>query len=265
MAALTAPRATIQKGVNIVVFNSLDVQLKANVVVYDGALIVLTGGYGKPGVTGTGLIAAGVAQLVPELPSITAGSSDGATTIRVTQGVFKFNNSASSDLIAQANVGQPCYVVDDNTVALTSGGGTRSLAGTIMEVDTQGVLVSIGMQLVPQNAALAVAPEGSVEALVAAGAISVNTRVTTLTLPTGAQAFTLANGLFIGQRKTVVVVGIAGSPVGTITPATPSGFATVTTLGLKGQTVTFVWAGAGAWYIESIGSIAGATGLVTVT
>lgn len=262
MAALTAPRATIQKGVNIVVFNSLEIQLKANVVVYDGALIVLTGGYGKPGVTGTGLIAAGVAQLVPELPSITAGSTDGATTIRVTQGVFKMNNSSAGDLIAQINVGQPCYVVDDNTVALTSGGGTRSLAGTIMEVDTQGVLVSIGMQLVPQNAAAAAAPEGSVEAISAAGALSVNTRISTLAV-TGTTAYTLANGLFIGQRKTVIVISGATTPVGTITPATPSGFATVGTLGVKGQGVTFVWAGAGAWYLESVSSVA--TGTTTVT
>lgn len=251
MAALTAPRATIQKGVNKVVFDSLEVQLKANAVVFDGALIVLTGGYGKPGVTGTGLIAAGVAQLVPELPSITAGTSDGATTIRVTQGVFKMNNSASTDLIAQINVGQPCYVVDDNTVALTSGGGTRSLAGTIMEVDSQGVNVSIGMQLIPQNANNTVAPEGSVEALSAAGAISVNTRITTLAI-TGTTAYTLANGLFLGQRKTVVEISGAGSPVGTITPATPSGFVTITTLTAKGSGANFVWAGAGAWYLESV-------------
>jgi hypothetical protein len=248
---LTAPRATIQKGVNKVIFDSLDVQLKANVVVYDGALIVLIGGYGKPGVTGTGLIAAGVAQLVPELPSITAGTSDGATTIRVTQGVFKFNNSASTDLIAQANVGQPCYVVDDSTVALTSGGGTRSLAGTIMEVDSSGVFVSIGMQLVAQGAGLAAAPEGSVEAISAAGALSVNTRISTLAV-TGTTAYTLANGLFIGQRKEFVVISGASSPVGTVTPATPSGFATITTLTAKGAGANLVWAGAGAWYIENV-------------
>jgi hypothetical protein len=251
MAALTAPRATVQKGVNKAIFDMLDVQLKANVVVYNGALIVLTGGYGKPGVTGVGLIAAGVAQLVPELPSITAGTSDGATTIRVAQGVFKFNNSSAGDLIAQANVGAVCYVVDDNTVALTSGGGTRSIAGTIMEVDSSGVSVSVGMQFAGAQGAGGAVAAGSVEAIVAAGALSVNTAISTLAI-TGTTAYTLANGLFIGQRKTVVVISGASTPAGTITPATPSGFSTVAGLNVKGQAVTFIWAGAGAWYIESI-------------
>ena len=92
--------------------------------------------------------------------------------------------------------------------------------------------------------------KGSVEAVSAAGALSVNTEITTLAV-TGVTAYTLPNGLFLGQRKTVVVVSAASSPNGTITPATPSGFATVTGLSAVGAMVELIWAGAGAWYLAS--------------
>jgi hypothetical protein len=45
-------------------------------------------------------------------------------------------NSAGADAITSANIGAYCYVVDDQTVALTSAGGTRPIAGKIKSVDT---------------------------------------------------------------------------------------------------------------------------------
>lgn len=51
-------------------------------------------------------------------------------------------NSAGADAITNAHVGEYCYVVDDQTVALTSGGGDRPVAGRVMHVDSAaGVLV----------------------------------------------------------------------------------------------------------------------------
>ena len=251
MSALSAPRAFKQKGLNKAIFDFLDVQLKANVVVYDGAMIAGIGGYGKPAVTGLGLVGLGVAQLVPDVASITAGSSDGATTIRVGQGVFLMNNSTAGDAITQANVYGPCYMVDDNTVALTSGSGTRSLAGTVLEVESAGVWVSIGAQFVGTPASALGGGAGSVEAIAAAGALSVNTELSTLAV-TGTTAYTLANGLYIGQVKRFVVISGASTPVGTVTPATPSGLATITTLTAKGSGAELEWAGAGAWYLKSV-------------
>jgi len=67
----------------------------------------------------------------------------------VRPGVFKFANSANGDLIAQANVCADCYIVDDNTVALTDGGGTRSRAGKIVGVDSDGVWVVVGPYPIP--------------------------------------------------------------------------------------------------------------------
>ena len=65
----------------------------------------------------------------------------GAANIPVRKGTFRFANSASADLIAQADIGSVCYAVDDQTVAKTSNSGARPVAGTIFDVDTDGVWV----------------------------------------------------------------------------------------------------------------------------
>lgn len=72
-----------------------------------------------------------------------SGHSAGALNVAVRQGIFKWANSASTDLIAQANLFQDVYAVDDQTVALTPGSG-RSRAGKVMQIDTDGVWVSQG-------------------------------------------------------------------------------------------------------------------------
>ena len=52
-------------------------------------------------------------------------------------------NSAAGDAITRAEIGDVCYIVDDETVAKTNGTSTRSAAGTIRDVDAQGVWVEI--------------------------------------------------------------------------------------------------------------------------
>ena len=65
----------------------------------------------------------------------------GAINVRYRKGTFQFANSTAGDLIAQANVGAKCWIVDDQTVALTNGTATRSPAGIIEGVDAFGVWV----------------------------------------------------------------------------------------------------------------------------
>ncbi|KAK0329991.1 hypothetical protein LTR94_034588, partial [Friedmanniomyces endolithicus] len=60
---------------------------------------------------------------------------------RVKKGQFRWANSAAADAITRAEIGDPAYIVDDQTVAKTNGGATRSVAGTIRDVDAQGVWV----------------------------------------------------------------------------------------------------------------------------
>jgi hypothetical protein len=72
-----------------------------------------------------------------------AGAAD-AIDVEVEYGVHRFANSAGGDAIATKNRYQDCYVVDDQTVALTDGGNARVKAGKIIEVDSQGVWVLMG-------------------------------------------------------------------------------------------------------------------------
>lgn len=105
---------------------------------YIGAIAVVTGTPGRvqPGTTAAGLIAVGVFK-----ETMLSAAVD--TPIKVErEGWFRFNNSTSTDLIAIKDIGSDCYIVDDNTVALTNGSSTRSVAGVIRDVDALGVWIS---------------------------------------------------------------------------------------------------------------------------
>jgi hypothetical protein len=88
-----------------------------------------------PGATAVGLKAAGRAE-----EYVANAGLDGAATVRVRRGAFKWKN-AVADAVAQANVLGDCYVVDDETVAKTDGTGARSKAGKVLAVESDGVWV----------------------------------------------------------------------------------------------------------------------------
>lgn len=134
MAALTAARNTPERTGNVVGY-----PVKAAVKAIQGGIAVLNAGYAAPGTTALNLIAIG---RIEETVDNTAGSN-GAVSVQVKRGTFKFGNSGG-DLIAQADVGADCYIVDDQTVAKTNGSSIRSVAGKIIAVDADGVWVKIG-------------------------------------------------------------------------------------------------------------------------
>lgn len=65
----------------------------------------------------------------------------GALNVSGRRGLFPFKNSTAADLIARADIGNNCYVVDDETVAKTSNANARPVAGVIRDVDASGVWV----------------------------------------------------------------------------------------------------------------------------
>lgn len=112
---------------------------------YAGGIAVLdASGWCKPAVTGTGLVCVGRFEQHVD-------NSDGASgdlAVKVRAGVFRYANSADADAITKAEIGDNCYLVDDQTVAKTDGAGTRSIAGRIMQIDAQGVWVEMGVGIV---------------------------------------------------------------------------------------------------------------------
>lgn len=250
--ALGAPRNDMaNKGPIVLDFGY---KAKASLVFYSGALVMKgTDGYLRPAAATAGGRVVGVLDLENHPSLDTTGQADGFYTLTARCGIFPMKIGSSTDAVTIADEGNDVYVLDDQTISRLPGAG-RPVAGQLFLVDGTTAWIGIGIRTPTRSGAqqgTAWQGAGSVEAAVASGAVSVNTEITTLNLATGAQALTLANGLFIGQRKTIVVVTIAGSPVGTLTPATPSGFATVTALGAVGDSVELIWAGAGAWYLAS--------------
>lgn len=110
--------------------------LGASMAVFAGALLMRNAsGHLVKGATATGCY--GVGRAEERGVSTTAG----VTPCRYKPGIFRFANSAAADLITEADIGAACYIVDDQTVAKTSGTNTRSPAGAVESVDAQGVWV----------------------------------------------------------------------------------------------------------------------------
>jgi hypothetical protein len=109
----------------------------ASMTFFAGAIVALNAaGYATKGAVATTLIGLGRCEA-----QVTNGAVAGAVTVKIRTGIFRYANSASGDLIADDDIGKPCFIVDDQTVALTDGSGTRSIAGFIHEADAQGVWV----------------------------------------------------------------------------------------------------------------------------
>lgn len=106
--------------------------------IYAGAIVCRNAtGYAAKGAVSTTLIGVGRADEQVD----NSGGNPGDKRIRVREGKFIFNNSSAGDLITIADIGKPAYIVDDNTVAKTSGTNTRSIAGFIDDVVDTGVVV----------------------------------------------------------------------------------------------------------------------------
>lgn len=111
----------------------------AGAKVFAGALVVLSAGNAAPGSTALNLVAVGRANARVD----NTGGAAGDEWVKVSRGIFRFENSAAGDEITRADVGAECFIVDDQTVAKTSGANTRSVAGVVRDVDAQGVWVEI--------------------------------------------------------------------------------------------------------------------------
>lgn len=140
MTALTADRNTPRAQGDLLVLD-----LAAATKVFAGAIVMRNAaGNGLKGATATGSVGVGVA--IEQVDNSAGAAGDKTAQVRV--GTFRFANSAAGDLITKADINKPAYIVDDQTVAKTSGTNTRSIAGMIAGVDAQGVWVRFDEALV---------------------------------------------------------------------------------------------------------------------
>lgn len=118
----------------------------AAATIHVGALVMLASGELKPAAPGADATAAALLIVVgvAEQPaSPTAPTPSGKVQIRT--GCFLFDNSAGGDAITLADVGDDCFAVDDQRVAKTSATNVRPRAGTIVDVESAGVWVRVGV------------------------------------------------------------------------------------------------------------------------
>ncbi|MCC6213737.1 MAG: hypothetical protein IT376_02630 [Polyangiaceae bacterium] len=138
MAALSAARKVERMGTNTVPFQYKAKQ-KGSTTIHKGAIVVFNAGYAAPGTAAAALVAIGVAA-----ESSTNSGADGAASVAIEPGVYKFNNHGSNTVVA-ANVGSLAYIEDDNTVGNSA--TSKSAAGRIMQLDSDGVWVAVGIGL----------------------------------------------------------------------------------------------------------------------
>lgn len=133
MAPLTKDRNTPQS-----LGDRRSAGVAATAILFAGSMICRNAaGFTVSGATATGLVGIGVAQARAD----NSAGADGDETVLYEAGIWQFANSAGGDEITDAEVGDLCFVVDDQTVAKTSATSTRSPAGIIDHVDATGVWV----------------------------------------------------------------------------------------------------------------------------
>lgn len=133
---------------------SLSVPVAAATTIYQGALVATQiggAGYAVNASADRSLRVIGVAKKRAVNTTAEGFGTAGDINVDVERGVFPFTNSASTDAITAADVGEPCYVVDNDSVARTSSFGLRPVAGIVSKVEGGKVYVEIGAAQVMEN------------------------------------------------------------------------------------------------------------------
>lgn len=101
----------------------------------EGTIAVINAnGYAEPGKTAAGLISAGCV----EIGCSNKGGADGEKTVQIARGIFVWNNDGT---IKATDLLKKCYIKDTVTVTMEANGA--SVAGTILAVETDGIIVDM--------------------------------------------------------------------------------------------------------------------------
>jgi hypothetical protein len=137
MTALAAPRDTKQN----LTPGPLPAPVADNVKIWQGSIVMLSAGLATPGATATGKFGVGRARKTYD--NTVVGHAASAFTVEIEEGEFWW---ANGDSIVRADVGKPCFIVDDQTVS--KGNTSQSPGGIIVDVDsTLGVCVRMSLDI----------------------------------------------------------------------------------------------------------------------
>jgi hypothetical protein len=207
--ALTTERNTTQYG-STADPELLSLPVAAATKIYQGSIVCDNGsGYATKGAVSTALIACGIAE-----QTVDNTGDAGALQVPVRRGAFWLQNS-TGNAVTIAERYSYCYIEDDSIVSKENGGGTRSIAGIVLDVDaSQGVLVLVGAatQVVSSTASAKAIQTRSVrirdeDAAVTGASAAINIGAV---LPTG--AIVLGHEIniveqFAGEADTTLTIG----------------------------------------------------------
>lgn len=181
--------------------------------------------------TGAGATIVGVLQNANDCTA--AGKTASVKVKGVTKmklgGTVAIGDKVRVDASGRAVTASAQDVLDGKVIGKCLTGGAVNNFGTVL----------LGIHAVGQ------AIVSALDSIAAPGALSVYTEISELSVD-GTDAFTLADGLYVGQRKIVMCVAAANTPVGTLTPATTAaGAPTEYIFSAVGQEVTLQWAADG--------------------
>ena len=135
MTALTTGRNTFR-----VEETRITLPVAANVTIFEGAIVVVDSlGNAWPVTAATDRRVVGRAD-----ERVTNGAVAGAVTIKISRGMFWYEND-TSEAITRGQINMNCWLKDDQTVS--AGATGRNLAGRIVDVSpTLGVCVELGIR-----------------------------------------------------------------------------------------------------------------------
>lgn len=144
MTALSANLARRRmSATNVVVALMLAAPVAAATHIYEGGAVALnTSGHLVPASADSSLRVVGVAEAEAD----NSAGSAGDLTVVPRRGAFPFDNSSGTAAVTAADIGRPCYVVDDNTVARHSNMGARPVMGIVVGVEDSKVFVEVGIR-----------------------------------------------------------------------------------------------------------------------
>lgn len=105
------------------------VPVKADVVINEASLVALdANGFANEAAKGEGITVIGRSEQYID----NSNGVDGAVTINVKRGVFVWNNDAANP-VEEKDVMKQCYILDSNTVTMTS--EANSVAGKVIGLE----------------------------------------------------------------------------------------------------------------------------------
>lgn len=224
MSALTNFRSTTKMNSDQVLANLISIGVKATYKCYEGGVVVIQPGtgYARPGYLATGLSVLGIAEATAD--NSASGATDGLVNCAVRAGIFYLANDGT---IGQAQMFQPCYLLDDQTVSANDQAGQASQAGTVMGFDSGGVWVLLGMSFAQVAGSAYATPQGKARCMCVLPDAYGGTGTGVLTETTASSGLGVQNGVTLAAGNVVFIE--AGSA--NLSAAADAGPWVVTTVG----------------------------------